>query len=142
MNSSSIESVSHSVPDMIEDRIRSFRWNDLRGELDAQGCAIMPGLLTLEECRGIADLYPQDEHFRSHIHMARHGFGKGEYRYFKYPLPDLIGSLRTSLYPRLAVAANAWNERMGGERHYPAKHADFLEECHIAGQMRPTVDAG
>ena len=80
-------------------------------------------LLSHEECSQIAHLYPYEEYFRSHINMARHGFGKGEYRYFKYPLPDLIAGLRTALYPRLASVANEWNERMELEQRYPAKHA-------------------
>ena len=81
--------------------------------------AVIEKLLSPEECRQIAGLYPHEEHFRSHIHMARHGFGKGEYRYFKYPLPDLLGGLRTALYPRLAPIANEWNERMGVGRAIP-----------------------
>jgi len=98
----------------------------------------MEKLLSPEECAEIAALYPHEEHFRSHIVMARHGFGKGEYRYFKYPLPALLGSLRTALYPRLSDVANAWNERMGIDRRYPETHAEFLKLCHDAGQTRPT----
>ncbi|MCK9917100.1 2OG-Fe(II) oxygenase [Microbacteriaceae bacterium K1510] len=98
----------------------------------------MPKLLLPEECRSIAALYPHESHFRSHIHMARHGFGKGEYRYFKYPLPDVIGSLRTALYPHLARVANDWNGRMGYDMRYPKDHASFLKRCHDAGQVRPT----
>jgi len=90
------------------------------------------------ECRAIAALYADENHFRSHIHMARHGFGKGEYRYFKYPLPDLVGSLRTVLYPHLAYVANEWNARMGIDERYPNDHASFLSRCHDAGQTRPT----
>lgn len=138
MNSAISKAPGPSLSDSIEGRVQSYSWSDIYSELDAQGCATLARLLTPDECREIAELYPQEEHFRSHIHMARHGFGKGEYRYFKYPLPDLIGSLRTSLYPRLAVTANAWNERMGVERRYPERHAEFLAECHIAGQLRPT----
>ncbi len=98
----------------------------------------MPGLLSEAECRDVAALYPHEKHFRSHIHMARHGFGKGEYRYFKYPLPDLIGDLRTALYARIAPLANAWNERMKIGTRYPQWHADYLKICHQAGQTRPT----
>jgi len=94
--------------------------------------------MTPAECAAMAALYPQEEHFRSHIVMARHGFGKGEYRYFRYPLPDLLGALRTALYARLAPVANGWNERMGEPAHYPAAHRDFLQMCHKAGQTRPT----
>jgi hypothetical protein len=120
------------------DRVSALDWTKLTEQLDGFGNAVIEGLLTPDECRGIAELYPHEEHFRSHVHMARHGFGKGEYRYFKYPLPDLISGLRTALYPRLATVANAWNERMGPEQRYPAKHADFLKQCHEAGQTRPT----
>ena len=86
----------------------------------------------------MAALYSREEHFRSHIHMARHGFGKGEYRYFKYPLPRILGDLRAVLYPRLAGVANEWNSRMGIDERYPADHASFLRRCHDAGQARPT----
>jgi hypothetical protein len=113
-------------------------WTSISSDLNAYGCAVIEKLLSPEECRELASLYPEEEHFRSHVHMARHGFGKGEYRYFKYPLPDTLGDLRTALYPRLAVVANEWNERMQIERRYPKRHADFLKECHDAGQARPT----
>lgn len=121
-----------------EHRIGGYDWDAIAGELGAYGCAVIHGLLSPEECREVAGLYRQEEHFRSHVHMARHGFGKGEYCYFKYPLPALIGELRTALYPRLAVIANNWNERMGLNQRYPAGHADFLEKCHRQGQTRPT----
>jgi uncharacterized protein len=121
-----------------KDRVSAFDWSNLTSQLDGFGNAVIEGLLTPEECRGIAELYPHEEKFRSHIHMARHGFDKGEYRYFKYPLPDLIFGLRTALYPRLAVVAAAWNERMGVDLRYPEKHAEFLKQCHDAGQTRPT----
>ena len=91
-----------------------------------------------EESGEIATLYSRENYFRSHIQMARHGFGKGEYRYFKYPLPDLIGGLRTVLYPRLAPIANEWNQRMGDNARYPEEHAAFLRLCHDRGQVRPT----
>ena len=120
------------------DRIAAYPWQGLTQELDDHGCAVLEGLLAPDECRSIADLYDQERHFRSHIHMARHGFGRGEYRYFAYHLPALIGDLRTALYPRLAATANAWNQRMGIEAGYPAAHADFLKACHAAGQNRPT----
>src|ERR1700742_3050361 len=88
-----------------EARVAAYDWQALAGDLDNYGCAVLPKLLSSEECRTIAALYPDESHFRSHIHMARHGFGKGEYRYFKYPLPDLIAGLRTALYPHLAGRA-------------------------------------
>jgi hypothetical protein len=121
-----------------ETRVGERDWDALATELDGYGCAVMAKLLTPDECAEIAALYPNEDHFRSHIHMARHGFGKGEYRYFKYPLPDLLGGLRTALYPRLAKVANDWNERMGLAQRYPAQHAEFLKLCHDAGQTRPT----
>jgi hypothetical protein len=115
-----------------------FDWQAAAAELDNYGCAVLPKLLSADECRAIAALYPDESHFRSHIHMARHGFGKGEYRYFKYPLPPLIHGLRTELYPRLARLANEWNGRMGIDDRYPDDHASFLRRCHDAGQTRPT----
>jgi hypothetical protein len=121
-----------------EDRVSALDWQSLTAQLDGFGNAVIEGLLDAQECRRIAELYPREEHFRSHIHMARHGFGGGEYRYFKYPLPDLLSGLRTGLYPRLATVANAWNERMGVDLRYPKKHAEFLKQCHDAGQTRPT----
>jgi hypothetical protein len=121
-----------------EARIAAYDWSGLATELGQFGAAVVPQLLASEECRTIAALYQSDEHFRSHIVMARHGFGKGEYRYFRYPLPDLVGGLRTALYPRLAPIADAWNERLGIGMRYPKTHRQFLELCHNAGQRRPT----
>ena len=119
-------------------RIAAYDWQALGGELDTYGCAVLPKLLSPEECRTIAALYADESHFRSHVVMARHGFGKGEYRYFTYPLPELLGDLRTALYPHLSAVANAWNGRMGIDERYPDDHASFLERCHGAGQTRPT----
>jgi hypothetical protein len=104
-----------------EARVAAYDWQILAGELDNFGCAVLPKLLSPVECRAIAALYPNEAHFRSHVHMARHGFGKGEYRYFKYPLPELLGGLRTALYPRLVTVANAWNARMGIDERYPPR---------------------
>ena len=119
-------------------RIAHCNWDDLTSELGNWGCAIIERLMTADECRQVASLYPHAEHFRSHVRMARHGFGKGEYRYFKYPLPALVDDLRTALYPRLAVVANDWNARMGVADRFPARHGDFLDACHGNGQTRPT----
>ena len=119
-------------------RVAAYGWQALKGDLDTYGCAVLPKLLSPGECRAIAALYADESHFRSHIHMARHGFGKGEYRYSKYPLPDLLGSLRTVLYSHLADVANEWNGRMGIGNRYPDNHASFLRRCHDAGQTRPT----
>jgi uncharacterized protein len=119
-------------------RISRCDWETLSGDLNAHGCAVLEKLLSPDECREIAALYPDEVRFRSHVHMARHGFGKGEYRYFKYPLPELLGDLRTALYPPLAAIANDWNARMGVEQRYPDRHRAFLQQCHDAGQTRPT----
>jgi uncharacterized protein len=127
-----------SAAESADERVAVYDWQALAGQLSNYGCAILLNLLSAEECRAIAKLYSDESHFRSHIHMARHGFGKGEYRYFKYPLPRLIGGLRTSLYPHLATIANEWNERMGIPERYPHTHASFLKRCHDAGQARPT----
>ncbi|KXF78434.1 proline hydroxylase [Paramesorhizobium deserti] len=129
---------SASAIEAAEKRIGGYDWTALASNFDDYGCAVLEKLVTPEECRELAALYPHEEHFRSHIHMARHGFGRGEYRYFRYPLPDLIAGLRTALYPRLAPVANRWNERMGMDTRYPPRHADFLKACHDAGQVRPT----
>jgi uncharacterized protein len=122
----------------VEARVTAHAWTDIARELDGFGCAVLRNLLSAEECRRISGLYSDQGSFRSSVVMARHGFGRGEYRYFKYPLPEPIGSLRTLLYPHLSVVANAWNERMGIERRYPDAHPAFLEQCHQAGQTRPT----
>ena len=116
----------------------AYDWRSLASELDSYGCVVLPQLLSSAECSTIAALYSDESHFRSHVYMARHGFGKGEYRYFKYPLPGLLSGLRTALYPHLASVANEWNGRMGIAEHYPDDHASFLERCHAAGQTRPT----
>jgi hypothetical protein len=121
-----------------EARVTAYDWQELAGELDKYGCAVLPKLLSPEECRAIAALYADESHFRSHIQMARHGFGKGEYRYFKYPLPGILGDLRTALYPHLASVANEWNGRLGIDDRFPVDHASFLKRCHNAGQTRPT----
>jgi uncharacterized protein len=121
-----------------ERRLDRTDWAALSAALDRHGSAVIEALLTPAECRELAALYAQDDRFRSHIHMARHGFGRGEYKYFKYPLPDPIGALRSALYPPLSEVANGWNERMGIATRYPAKHAAFLKQCHDAGQLRPT----
>ncbi|MCZ0735127.1 2OG-Fe(II) oxygenase [Phreatobacter sp. AB_2022a] len=135
---SDVSAVAATSPTTAEERVAAFDWTALARELDSFGCAVLPRLVSPGECRAIAALYPDESHFRSHVVMARHGFGKGEYRYFRYPLPDLIGNLRTALYPRLAGIANGWNERMGLDERYPGDHESFLKRCHEAGQMRPT----
>lgn len=109
----------------------------LDADLDAQGWAVLPGLLTPEQCAETAAAF-DGEHFRSHVDMARHGYGQGEYRYFAYPLPPLVARLRAALYPQLVDAANRWHERLGLAGRFPAAHDDYLARCHAAGQRRPT----
>ncbi|OQM76582.1 2OG-Fe(II) oxygenase [Manganibacter manganicus] len=121
-----------------DERISRYDWPLLATDLDSHGCAMLQNLLTADDCDRIAGLYDTPQHFRSHVVMARHGFGKGEYRYFSYPLPSLLDDLRTALYPRLAPVANAWNERMGITARYPGSHETFLKLCHDAGQVKPT----
>jgi uncharacterized protein len=106
--------------------------------LDAYGWAILPKLLTPGECEAVAVMYVEDHRFRSHIVMARHGFGRGEYKYFRYPLPDTISALRAALYQQLSPIANRWNESMGIDVRFPDAHADFIARCHKAGQTKPT----
>jgi hypothetical protein len=113
-------------------------WAGIEAELDARGNAMLPGLLTAEQCDGLAALYPREEGYRSRIVMARHGFGRGEYKYFTYPLPPLLDQLRHALYPRLAPIANRWNLRLGIDVQYPSELDAFLQRCHQAGQTRPT----
>jgi uncharacterized protein len=121
-----------------QERVGKYDWSALSADLSQYGCAVLEKLLAQEECRQIAALYGHETYFRSHVQMARHGFGRGEYRYFKYPLPELLGGLRTTLYSRLAPIANEWNERMHDATRYPEEHAAFLRLCHQGGQVRPT----
>ena len=119
-------------------RVGRLDWATIAGELDARGCTVLERLLTREECETLASLYPDDGHFRSRVVMGRHGFGSGEYKYFRYPLPELIAGLRTALYPQLAPIANRWNNAMGIDVHYPPTHVEFVARCHQAGQRKPT----
>jgi len=119
-------------------RLQMFDWAGIADELDAQGCAMLDALLSPAECRALAALYADGTLFRSRVVMARHGFGRGEYQYFGYPLPDTVASLRSTIYPRLAPIANRWNAAMGIDVRYPDAHAEFLARCHAAGQRRPT----
>jgi uncharacterized protein len=122
-----------------EERVQALDWEQISQDLDAQGHAVLEHLLQASECQRLCTLYPQDELFRSHIVMGRYGFGRGEYKYFAYPLPDLLAGLRTALYARLASIANRWNTSMGIDVRYPEKHEDFLAHCHEAGQLKPTL---
>jgi uncharacterized protein len=122
----------------ITHRVRGLDWARAAQDLDARGSAIVEGLLTPDECQALAALYPVDTIFRTRVVMARHGFGRGEYKYFSYPLPDIIAGLRAALYPRLAPIANRWNTTLGIEVRYPSEHAGFIARCHQAGQRKPT----
>ncbi|HLY80473.1 MAG TPA: 2OG-Fe(II) oxygenase [Caulobacteraceae bacterium] len=122
----------------IERRVEAVDWARVSADLDAQGWAILPELLSRPEADAIAALYPQDGEFRSRVVMARHGFGRGEYKYFSYPLPGLVQALRASAYPHLAPIANAWQMRLRQTARFPDDHAAFLARCHAAGQLRPT----
>src|SRR5262245_61060282 len=122
----------------VAERVQALDWEHVSQDLDVQGSAIIERLLAPDECQAVAGLYPQDGLFRSRVVMGRHGFGRGEYRYFSYPLPDLIADLRTAVFPHLVPIANCWNTAMGIDVHYPERHADFLARCHQAGQVRPT----
>jgi hypothetical protein len=119
-------------------RVNALDWPVLGADLDRYGCAVTGPLLNANECAALAARYPQDGLFRSRVIMARHGFGRGEYKYFSYPLPELIQELRSSLYPALAEVVNRWNEAMGIAVRFPAVHEDYLKRCHKAGQGRPT----
>jgi hypothetical protein len=122
----------------IAGRVKALDWERLSKDLEAQGCAMIEGLLTREECDALAELYPVDGLFRSRVVMERHGFGRGEYKYFSYPLPNIVAGLRESLYPRLVPIANRWNAAMGIDVRYPEKHSVYIARCHAAGQLRPT----
>jgi len=123
---------------LIEERIAGLDWNRIENELDERGWATTGPLLDQVERLSIIESYDDDALFRSTVVMARHGFGRGEYRYFATPLPSLIGSLRAALYVKLVPIANRWRERLGPEKPLPLTYADYLEQCHAAGQRRPT----
>jgi uncharacterized protein len=125
------------VPAMAK-RLAALDWQCIAASLDADGYAVMSSVLSPEGCESLAAAYAADERFRSRIVMARHGFGRGEYKYFAHPLPDVVASLRSALYPPLARIANRWNEALGIDGRYPDEHAAFLERCHRAGQTKPT----
>ncbi len=129
---------SPTVIASIAERVAALEWASITEHLDAQGCAVISGLLSEQESDSVAALYPENQCFRSRVVMARYGFGRGEYQYFRYPLPDLVASLRAALYPHLCGVANRWNQAMGIDVRYPREHAAFLKRCHEAGQIRPT----
>ncbi|MBO9662758.1 2OG-Fe(II) oxygenase [Dokdonella sp.] len=116
----------------------TFDWAGIERSLDARGNAVLPGLLSAAQCAGLAALYSLERGYRSRVVMARHGFGRGEYKYFAYPLPPLLDRLRHALYPHLVPVANRWNRQLGVDVQYPGELDAFLQRCHRAGQTRPT----
>lgn len=122
----------------LEERIAACDWTAIDRDLDEYGVGRLGPLLSGDECDELAAAYGQDRLFRSKVVMARHGFGRGEYKYFAYPLPKIIATLRACIYPEAARTANRWADMLGSQRRYPLAHADMLERCHKAGQTRPT----
>jgi len=127
-----------STTKSVAPRIASLNWSRFHADLDAHGCALIEGLLGKDECHELVSLYSSEGRFRSRVIMARHGFGRGEYKYFDYPLPSLVAGLRAGLYPQLAPIANRWNTQMRVATQFPPLHDEFLTRCHEAGQTRPT----
>lgn len=119
-------------------RVAAVDWSRVATDLDLEGHAVVPGLLDAAECADVAAMYDDDARFRSRVVMERHNYGRGEYRYFAYPLPPLVAALRESLYEPLAAVANGWHEAMRIDSRFPATHAAYLARCHAAGQKRPT----
>jgi len=118
--------------------VDALDWQALAASLDGEGYATVRALVSPDECESLRTIYDDRSRFRSRVLMARHGFGRGEYKYFAYPLPELVAELRTVLYPHLAAVANRWNEALGVETRYPLEHAAYLRRCHRAGQTKPT----
>jgi hypothetical protein len=118
--------------------LAGFDWQKVAADVTDNGAAVLRNLLPPESCASVAGLYDRPEGFRSHVHMARHNFGKGEYRYFAYPLPAWLATLRSDLYARLAPIANRWATDLSYERSFPAAHREYIEQCHRADQRRPT----
>lgn len=130
--------MSDALPASLAQRIGARDWRAIAQELDSHGAAIVSRLLSIDACEKLAASYGKDDRFRSHVIMSRYGFGRGEYKYFAYPLPDIVAALRAGLYAPLAHIANRWNEALGDTTRYPGEHSAFLERCHRAGQKRPT----
>jgi hypothetical protein len=120
------------------EQVDQLDWQHISRELDEHGNALLPGILSPEQCLALTALYTNDKHFRSRVVMERYSFGRGEYKYFDYPLPDIIAELRTALYSHLQEIANRWNQVMGIHPRFPKEHAEFIRRCHQAGQLRPT----
>ena len=126
------------ISDRDATRLAGVDWTEIEASLDQRGYALTPALLAPSECRALTALYGDDAAFRSRVVMQRHGFGRGEYKYFRYPLPGVIDALRRALYPHLVPVANRWREALGEAGRFPRVLDDFLAECHAAGQARPT----
>ena len=129
---------TNATADSVVARIAALDWTSIAATLNAYGCAVIGPLLAEEACASLAEGYSTDSLFRSRVIMARHGFGKGEYKYYAYPLPPPVAALRTALFPKLATIANGWNEAMGVAQRYPDEHAAYLRSCHDSGQTKPT----
>lgn len=127
-----------SAAGTVASRIKALDWVGIADSLDVHGSAVIEHVVSSDECRTLAALYDDENRFRNRVVMERHRFGRGEYKYFAYPLPAIISELRSAFYPRLVPTANRWNAAMGIDVRYPVKHADFLARCHAAGQLKPT----
>ena len=138
MNARDVGAIGTVPPNKLVGRVAAIEWPEVEADLDAQGAAVIKGLLAPVDCHELSSLYQRDDIFRARVVMARHGFGRGEYRYFDYPLPPLIGVLRESLYAHLAPVANRWYDAMGMTARFPDRHSDFIDRCHAAGQEKPT----
>ena len=138
MNARDVGAIGSVPLNELVGRVAAIEWPDVEADLDAQGAAVIKGLLAPVDCYELSSLYQRDDLFRARVVMARHGFGRGEYRYFDYPLPPLIGVLRESLYAHLAPVANRWYDAMGMTARFPDRHSDFIDRCHAAGQEKPT----
>ncbi|MDB6061884.1 MAG: prolyl 4-hydroxylase [Verrucomicrobiaceae bacterium] len=130
--------ISDNALDQVERRIKSIDWQALTAELNARGNVVLENIISHDQCDFLRKLFAEDEIFRSRVNMAQHGYGRGEYKYFNYPLPDIVAALRTAIYPHLVPVANRWYEAMNIDVNFPAAHAEFIARCHAAGQLRPT----
>ncbi|KOR89714.1 2OG-Fe(II) oxygenase [Paenibacillus solani] len=126
------------MPKSLPKCIEELDWQALQATLDEQGYAVLPKLLLSEECTDMMNSYSDEERFRSTIHMERYRFGRGEYKYYQAPLPELLQQLREGFYPELALTANRWLTQLGHEERYPVSLDEYLEMCHEQGQERST----
>lgn len=133
-----IEDAHVIAADAIQHRVDSLDWPGIEDELNLRGCAVLGALLERDRCEALTALYAETDIFRSRVVMERHGFGRGEYKYFDYPLPESVAALRAAFYPRLVPIANRWHRAMDIDVEYPIQHSEFLAHCHAAGQLQPT----